>query len=230
MEHPDLDLLSRTELFRGASSEMLRDIQALSFGKRCATGERLLAQGDEATTIYVIVVGRARASQTTADGQQVIMRYLGPGEVVGYTTLTAEAHHPADIIAVADCRLIGWSRAAIRDIMARYSTIAINAVAMLGARYHDMQARVRELATERVERRIAHAILRLARAAGRRSPRGIEIAFPVSRQDLAEIAGTTLHTVSRTLSAWEDQGLVDCGRRRVVLCKADALETIAADG
>jgi CRP-like cAMP-binding protein len=90
-----------------------------------------------------------------------------------------------------------------------------------------MQTRLREIATERVEQRIAHALLRLSKHAGRRTPNGIEIAIPLSRQDLAEMSGTTLHTVSRVLSAWESAKLVDTGRRRVMVRDDNALERIA---
>jgi CRP-like cAMP-binding protein len=129
--------------------------------------------------------------------------------------------------AVDDCYLIGWSDAAIREILTEHSIVAVNAVALLGARYREMQLRLRELSTEKVERRIAHTLLRLAAQAGRRTARGIEVAFPLSRQDIAELSGTTLHTVSRTLSGWEEQGIVDCGRRRVILTKPDSLKSLA---
>jgi CRP-like cAMP-binding protein len=85
------------------------------------------------------------------------------------------------------------------------------------------------VATERVERRIAHALLRLVRQAGRRVEAGVEIDFPLSRQDVAEMTGTTLHTVSRTLSAWESQGIVESGRQQVVIRKPHALVAIAED-
>ena len=73
------------------------------------------------------------------------------------------------------------------------------------------------MSTQQVERRVAHALLRLAKQAGRKVEHGIEIDFPISRQDIAEMTGTTLHTVSRTLSAWEQQGLIESGRQRIVL-------------
>jgi len=225
--HPDLDMLGKTEIFRGAPVEVLREAQAASFRKRFAAGEVVFQQGDAATSLVLVIVGRLRASQTTSDGQQIIIQYLGPGQIAGYTTLSGGDCHPGTVTAVDDTHLVGWTGAAIRDIMTRHSIVAINAVAMLGTRYHDMQVRLRELSTEKVERRLAHTILRLAQQAGRRTSHGVEIAFPVSRQDLAEMAGTTLHTVSRTLSGWEDQGIVDCGRRRVILCKAQTLTAIA---
>ncbi len=118
----------------------------------------------------------------------------------------------------------------IRQIMARYPVVAVNALGVLGRRYHEMQLRLRELSTQGVEQRIAHTVLRLACQAGRRTTRGIEIALPLSRQDLAEMTGTTLHTVSRTLSAWENRGLVASGRRRVIVCEAHELAVIAGIG
>jgi len=215
--HPDLEILERTELFRGVPVTAVRDAQAASFRKRVAADEIVLRQGDAATTLYVVIVGRLRAIQTTADGQQIIVRYLGPGEVVGYTVLAGRDRHPGTVVAVDDTHLLGWTEAAIKELMTKHSSIAMNAAALMGERYHEMQIRLRELATERVEQRIAHTIVRLSRQAGRRTARGIEIAIPLSRQDLAEMSGTTLHTVSRTLSAWEEQGIVNCGRRRVVV-------------
>jgi CRP-like cAMP-binding protein len=113
--------------------------------------------------------------------------------------------------------------------MRKHSSIALNAVALLGERYHEMQIRLRELSTEKVEQRIAHTIVRLSQQAGRRTARGIEIAIPLSRQDLAEMSGTTLHTVSRTLSAWEEQGIVSCGRRRVVVSDPQKLLSVTEE-
>jgi CRP/FNR family transcriptional regulator, nitrogen oxide reductase regulator len=73
------------------------------------------------------------------------------------------------------------------------------------------------MSTEQVERRVAHALLRIARQAGRKVEAGVQIDFPITRQDVGEMTGTTLHTVSRILSGWEGQGWVECGRQRIVI-------------
>jgi CRP/FNR family transcriptional regulator, nitrogen oxide reductase regulator len=73
------------------------------------------------------------------------------------------------------------------------------------------------MSTQQVEQRVAHALLRLAKQSGKKLDRGIEIDFPISRQDIAQMTGTTLHTVSRILSGWEQQGLVESGRQRIIL-------------
>lgn len=223
----DCGFLEKTELFRGIPSAALADIRASSFRRHLSTDEALVRQGDPAENLHVVLSGRLRVTQTTSEGHQIIIRYLGPEETVGYTALSGGAHHPGTVTAVGDGRLLGWSATAIRQIMVTHPQVAINAVAILSARYVEMQTRLRERATQNVERRIAHTVLRLTRQAGRQTTRGIEIAFPLSRQDLAEMADTTLHTVSRTLSGWESQGIVGNGRRLVVVCKPDALASIA---
>jgi CRP-like cAMP-binding protein len=226
----DQEMLARTELFRGAPAEAIDRAASMLFRKHVAAGGAVLRQGDPVTFVYLLVIGRLRAAETTPDGQQIIIRYIGPGEIAGEAALSGGTEvYPSAVTAVDDSELVGWNVAAVREIMARYPAVALNAVELLGARYRDIQIRLRELSTEKVERRIAHTILRLAGQAGRRTARGIEISFPLSRQDLAEMCGTTLHTVSRTLSAWEERGIVDCGRRRVIVAKAALLGTIAEE-
>ena len=91
----------------------------------------------------------------------------------------------------------------------------------------EMQERYRELVTEKVEQRIARVLLRLAGQSGKRVEAGVLIELPFSRQDLAEMAGTTLYTVSRILSAWEKQGLITSGRERVTLTNPHAVMRLA---
>lgn len=222
-----LNILAGTEIFRLLPADALERLLQAAFRARLAEGEVLFRQDDPVSTFHVVVVGRLRVTQTTPEGSQVIIRYVGPGEIVGYAALSAASAYSGTVTAVDDTHLFGWTASALRRLMSEYPQISFNAVALLGARYREMQLRLRELATENVERRLAHTLLRLAGQAGRRTALGIEIAFPLARQDLAEMAGTTLHTVSRTLSAWEAQGIVSSGRRRVVLCRQQALSAIA---
>jgi len=95
--------------------------------------------------------------------------------------------------------------------------LAANALEVVGTQTQEMLHRLREFAMDPVERRIARALLRLVGQAGRRVGAGLEIDFPLSRQDIAEMTGTTLYTVSRTLREWERRGVVQSARRRVVV-------------
>jgi CRP-like cAMP-binding protein len=146
--------------------------------------------------------------------------------LAGYAALAGIAAYPGTVSAIEDTHLFSWSTHTIRELLGKHAQIAINAVAVLGTRYQETQTRLRELSTETVERRIAHTLTRLAKQAGRRTAQGIEICFPLSRQDFAELSGTTLHTVSRTLSAWEKDGIVSSAHRYIVIHWPDLLEQI----
>jgi CRP-like cAMP-binding protein len=222
----DIGILARTEIFRSLSDEALDEVWRLATRKRLARREVLYHQGDVALNLYVVIVGRLRATQSTEEGNQIALRYLGPGELSGYAVLAGIPDYPGTVVAVEDTHLFAWPTSAVRQLMTRHSQIALNAVAVLGSRYRETQLRLRELSSETVEHRIAHALLRLASQAGRRTAQGTEICFPLSRQDIAELAGTTLHTVSRTLSAWEKEGIVLSAHRHVVVCRPEALAAI----
>lgn len=113
--------------------------------------------------------------------------------------------------------------------MTRYPQIAINAIRIIGKRLQEMQDRMRELATQRAERRIAHALVRLAQQSGNSTAAGTAIAFPLRRKDVADVAGTTLHTASRILTGWERAGLLVSQRRRLTIRNTTELLRIAEE-
>lgn len=83
------------------------------------------------------------------------------------------------------------------------------------------------MSTQEVERRVAHAVLRLSRQAGKQKNGGIRIGCPISRQDSAAMTDTTLHTVSRVLNTW---GLVKGGRQKLIICDLPGLSRLAEGG
>jgi CRP-like cAMP-binding protein len=225
----DLHILSTSEMFRGLSLEALDDVRQACVRRRVVSGEMLLRQGEPASAVHVVIAGRLRVAQATDAGQQVIIRYVGAGETAGYNAVLGGGTYSTSVAAVEDTTVLTFGAGKFRQLMTKHPPIAANALAIVHARYEELQTRLRELATETVERRIAHALLRLAGQAGRRTSTGIEIGFPLSRQDVAEMTGTTLHTVSRTLSHWETKGLVASGRRRVVIRRPEELLLLAGD-
>ncbi len=135
--------------------------------------------------------------------------------------------YPGTAIAVVESLALVWPASQWDAFIGRNPAFAVGAMQTVGARLQDANTRIRELSTEAVERRIAHAILRLVNQAGRKTAKGIEIDFPVTREDIAEMAGTTLHTVSRVMSGWQQQGLVALGRKRVTVTDAHRLFILA---
>jgi CRP-like cAMP-binding protein len=186
-------------------------------------------QGGDVHSFFLLLHGHVRASKTTPAGQQIVVRYVTPGEIFGVAPAIGLKTYPATATAVDDSVVLVWPSAAWPRLVAQHPALATNTLQTVGSRLQETHARVMEMSTQQVERRIAHALLRLAKQAGRKVGKGVEIDFPISRQDVAEMTGTTLHTVSRTLSAWESQGLVESGRQRIVLRDPHRLFGLAED-
>jgi CRP/FNR family transcriptional regulator, nitrogen oxide reductase regulator len=222
-------LLRDVEIFAGLDERALEDVLRAAHRRRVAKGETAFRQDEEALSFYVLVDGRLKVTQVTAEGQQIVVRFIGPGEMFGCVAVFGGRHYPGTATAVENCRMIGFTKGAMQHLMERHPRLAMNTLGTVGVRLQETQTRLRELSTERVERRIAHALIRLAERAGRRVASGIKFDFPISRQDVAEMSGTTLHTVSRTLSAWEEQGIVEGGRQKITIREPDALLAIAED-
>ncbi len=196
---------------------------------RLETGAAAFHQGDEARTFQVLVRGRLKLSQVTADGQQVTLRYITPGEMFGGIAALNGKPFPASALAVAPSLAVRWEREAFQRHVQELPRLSWKLIGELSRRFSEAQSRFREMATERVERRVARALLRLAHQTGRRVEEGVLIDLPLSRQDLAEMIGTTQFTVSRVLSDWERRGLVEAGRARVILRQPHQLVLVAED-
>jgi len=115
------------------------------------------------------------------------------------------------------CQCATWPSTTWPRLVAKFPALAANTLQTIGSRLQETHTRVVEMSTQQVEQRVAHALLRLAKQSGRKVEHGVEIDFPISRQDIAQMTGTTLHTVSRILSGWEQAGLIESGRQRIVL-------------
>lgn len=179
--------------------------------------------------LYIIVTGRVKLSMVTTEGQQVIVNYFGAGEGLGIVMALNELPYPLSAEAIEPCTAVGWSRSTMLDLMRNNAQLSFNGMNMVGRRFTQMQNRFQELATQRVEQRVARAVMRLVRQFGRRTDNGILIDLPLSREDLAQMTGTNLYNVSRILSKWESEGLIATSRKQVSLLKAHELVILAED-
>jgi len=225
----DSNLLAQLDLFWGL---LPRDLDVILAEARELTfdeGSYVFYQDDPAERIFVLKSGRVKLYQISDDGQQVLMRMMTPGMMFAAISLVEGAVYPVSAEAAEPVKVMYWSQETMLRLIEQFPALAINAVKILAGHVRDFQNRYRELATERVERRLARTVLRLASQTGRKTEEGVLIDIPLTRQDLAEMTGTTLFTVSRILSQWEGQGLVLASRERLVVRFPHGLVSIAED-
>lgn len=221
--------LASMTLFAGLPRPALADVMRCTHTYHLAKEERIFQQGDPAENAHAVIAGHVRISQSGSDGARVVMRFIGPGEMFGTVALFTDRRYPAEAVALDDSLVVRWSEADLLELIRRHPTIALNIVKIIGQRLKEAQERVRELGTQRAERRVAHALLRLARQAGKDMDNGMQIDFVLTRQHIAELSGVTLHTVSRILTAWEKLTWVITSRQRVTLRNLVEIERIAED-
>jgi CRP/FNR family transcriptional regulator, nitrogen oxide reductase regulator len=220
-------LVRSLPLFASMDTEELDDILGSAASPRYEAGSAVFEQGQAAERFFVLLNGKLRVTQVTAEGQRVIVRMVVPGDLFGIAKALKRPDYPGTATAMVESLALAWPMAMWDVFMTRHPALAVNAMQTMGGRLQEAQARIRELATEEVERRVAHTVLRLGNQSGKKEPGGIRIDFPVSKQDIAEMTGTTLHTVSRILTAWEAAGLVEGGRQRLLLREPHKLLLIA---
>ncbi len=183
-------------------------------------------QGDPADYLYVLISGQVKLLQSNPAGQQVNLRTLYPWQMFGALGAVREqASYPASAQAIEDSSALAISSENLKQMMQTRPYLATGLMKLMTAYIQEMQARYRELATERVQQRIARTLLRLASQSGQKAEQGIELTL--SRQDFAEMTGATLFTVSRVLTEWDRQGLVSSGREHIRILDPHGLVRLA---
>jgi CRP/FNR family transcriptional regulator, nitrogen oxide reductase regulator len=220
--------LRQVSVFQNATDEDLKLIAGQGIERSIEQGEFFFFQGDPAAYLYVLISGRAKLMQTNPAGQQVNLRTINEWQMFGALGAVRDgATYPASAQALEHSTALALKSEYLQELMQTRPYLSFDLMRLMTGYIKEMQERYRELATEKVERRIARALLRLAAQMGARSENGIELSF--TRQDLAEMSGTTLYTVSRTLSDWERQGLVEAGRERVLIRNPHGVVSIAEE-
>ncbi len=227
LSQPEFEVIASAALFQGLDGKNIQDVLSVSDVRTVEDGAFFFLEEDDAQRCYILLEGKVKLTQVTADGQQVILGYLVPGRVYGVIAVLKKVAFPVSAQSVGLSRALSWDHQSINMMMEKYPRMALNALRIMASQIREFQNRVRELSTQQVEQRIALAVLRLARQSGTKTEQGVLIDLPLSRQDLAEMTGTTLYTVSRVLTDWEKKGLVHSKRQQVTITSPHGLVVIA---
>ena len=223
------ELLRQVTLFASLTDTQLKEIGDAARTRHVAAGEAFFHEGDPAQAFFVIQAGTLKLAQITPEGHQVVLRLIGYGDAFGGVAAFGGGQYPVTAEAVTDVSAFEWRGGVMATLMERHPRLAMNALRFVASRLHELQNQYRQLATEKVERRIARALARLAEQSGRQVDSGVLIDLPLTREDLGQMTGTTLYTVSRVVSRWEHDGILEIGRQRIVIRNLHALSLLADD-
>lgn len=220
----DLEILASAPALAGLTEAERRRMLESAEIHQVPAGQPVFHQGDPARAFFLLTDGRVKLTQVSEEGEELVVRFVTPGQPLAAISLLPDRIYPVSARAAVASRALRWSGPALRELTREVPGLLGVAGEAMADHMEEVTGRLREVSTERVAPRLARTLLRLAEQVGRPVEAGVLLDLPLSRQDLAEMTGTTLYTVSRVLSAWEDEGLVASGRERVVLRDPERLK------
>ena len=224
------DLLAQSPLFAPLSNEERGEVARRLVRRRHEKDEYLFFEGAPAEWLVLVAQGRVKVIKHSESGRETILATFGPGQIVGEVGVLIGDAYPATAQALEPAVTLRLRRAEYVDLVRAHPDLAWALIAELGRRLQRAHETTRSLAVERVERRVARVLLRMASASGERLEGGaVLITVALSRQDIADMAGTVLETAIRTTSKFRKQGLMESREGRIILLKPHQLVAIAEE-
>ena len=215
--------LKSCRLFESCNPSQIARLEAASRSKSVSKGEPVYLPADAANSVLVLASGRVKICHLTSDGKQSILAFIEPGEVFGELAILDMGNRDEYAEAVENSRVISIPEATLRELMEEHADLCLGVTKIIGLRRRRIERRVKNLLYLPNRERIIHLLLELAEQYGLGTQQGIELSIRLSHQDLASLVGSTRETVTVVLGAMQNEGLIELGRRKVILKAPDQL-------
>lgn len=221
------EILRKTTIFRRLTSEDRLRLVGVAHVREFEKGMTLFGEGDASDSLFTVITGRVKVSKMTARGTDVILEIFGPGDPVGAVAVYESRAYPATATALEPTTCLLIPRQAFFSLLESYPTMVRGLLVGLTHRLVELTNRLTELSGGRVEARLARFLLKLADDMGQRATDGVFIPLALSRQEIADMIGTTIETSIRIMSRWSKEGVVRTEKNGFTLLDRAALETVA---
>ncbi len=221
------EALRHSVLFRRLKQDDRQRLAAVAAVRAFDKGEMLFSEGDESDLMFTVLTGRVKVFKTTPRGTDVILELFGPGDPVGAVAVYESRPYPASAVALEPTSCLVVPRQAFFSMLESYPTMVRGLLVGLTHRLVELTNRLTELSGGRVEGRLARFLLKLATDIGQRRDEGVFIPLALSRQELADMIGTTIETSIRIMSRWGKDAIVRTDKDGFVILDRAALEAVA---
>lgn len=221
------EVLRKVALFRRVSADDRQHILQVAHLQRFSRGEAIFHEGDPADAFLAIIEGRVKVFKAARGGKEIILEIFGAGDPLGAVAVYESRDLPASAIALDDTECIAIGRADFFMLLEQHPAIVRALLSGLTLRLAELTRRLAEMTGGRVEARFARLFLKLASQIGKRERGGIFVAMPLTRQELADLTGTTIETAIRTMSRWQKDDVVHTEKDGFVIVNRASLEAAA---
>jgi CRP/FNR family transcriptional regulator, nitrogen oxide reductase regulator len=214
---PSRNGIEHAAIFEGLSPDDVKLIVSRALVRAAPKGALLFRQGEPARELFLLESGSIRLNEITADGRELLIRFVRPGEVCGDRAAVAGSDYGASAVGDTPVRTYAWTTAIFVALLEEVPRLATNLFAITTRYLHYSRERYRLLATASAERRIRWALADLARSIGSAEGKGTLVTGRSIQRDIADLSATTIYTVNRVLSGYERRGILTKKRGRIVL-------------
>ncbi len=212
-------ILRNSSIFSSLNDDELGELADLSSEKSFMPNEFVFWDGDTPEWLYIVAEGKVKVLKHSSLGREFIIAFFGPGEMFGEVAVFENKSYPASAQAVAETKVVGIKREDFLSFLANCPQVALRIINVLGGRLRDAQSRLRDLAGERVEQRLASVLLMLSAKLG--------LTLPFTRQEIADTVGTTMETAIRVMSHLKDRGIIRTARGKVIILNEEKLRLLS---
>jgi len=212
-------ILRRSSIFSSLNDDESSELAELTIERSFMPNEFIFWDGDAPEWFYIIAEGKVKVLKHSSLGKEFIIAFFGSGEMFGEVAVFENKPYPASAQAMVETKVVGIKREAILSFLANRPQVALRIINVLAGRLRDAQGRLRDLAGERVEQRLASVLLMLS------SKLGLTLSF--TRQEIADMAGTTTETAIRVMSHLKDRGIIRSVRGKVTILDEKKLRLLS---
>ena len=211
--------LKRSPIFSSLKDNELDELASLATERNFTSNEFIFRDGDAPEWFYIITDGKVKVIKHSSSGREFILSFFGVGEIFGAVAIFEDKPYPASAQALCETKVVGIKRVDFLSFLAKQPQIALRVINILGARLRDAQTRLRDLASERVEQRLARTLLMLSSKFG--------ASLPFTRQEIAEMTGTTTETAIRITSQLRARKIIHSVRNKITILDKEKLRLLS---
>jgi len=212
-----IETLKKSEVFSELSEAEIKEVSRLFEERGFKKDEYIFMEEDPSDWLYIVAKGRVKIVKHSLAGKDVILEIIQPGGIFGGVAVLDRRPFPASAQAMEQTEVLRISRKRLFDIMEEYPVLKLAMVRTFSDRLRNAHETLKNIATERVEKRIASLLLKLSEKVGAKEGEYTRIEFPLTRQEIADMVGTTVETCIRTMSKFQKEGMVKSSGGRILI-------------
>jgi len=213
------EILKKSLIFSSLKEDELDELSKLAIERNYKPDDFIFWEEDPPDYFYIIVEGRIKVLKYSSSGKEFIIAFFGPGEMFGEVAVFENKPYPASSQAMVNTKILRIKKEDFLTFLSSRPRIALSIINVLGGRLRDAQGRLKDLAGERVEQRLARTLLMLSSKIGP--------TLPFTRQEIADMAGTTTETAIRVTSQLKERGIINSVRGKIIILNETKLKLLS---